>query len=62
VSPTNDHEFEIAGIVDRISREGRLKLISIQEVVNTVDFLMCGSDTDFLTGYVQWRMANPIVK
>ena len=61
VGPSNDHELAIARIVDRIDMEGRLQLSSIQEVVNVVDFLMIGSDTEFLAKYLQWRMANPIV-
>jgi hypothetical protein len=61
MGPSNDRELAIALIVDRIAAEGRLKLISIQEVVNIVDFMMIADDRKFLTEYIQWRMANPIV-
>jgi hypothetical protein len=62
MEPTNDHEREIARIVDRIDTEGRLGLASIQEVVSSVDFMMVGSDTEFLANYVRWRMGHPIQK
>jgi len=62
MGPSNDHELEIARIVDRIQGEGRLYLSSIQKVVKTVDFMMDGSDTEFLVNYVRWRMDRPIVK
>ena len=48
---------EIARIVDQVDLEDRLILSSIR-----VDFLMNGSDGEFLASYVQWRMANLIVK
>ena len=60
--PSNDHELAIARIVDRIQGEGRLYLESIKEVVNAVDFMMDGSDTEFLVNYVRWRMDHPIAK
>ena len=62
MGPSNDHELAIARIVDRIDMEGRLELSSIQEVVNVLDFLMIGSDSEFLGNYVQWRMDHPIAK
>jgi hypothetical protein len=62
MEPSNDHEREIAGIVDRIAAEGRLKLISIQEAVDVVDFMLTAEDSQFLMNFVQWRMANPFSK
>ena len=62
VRPSNDYERVIARIVDQIDMEGRLTLSSIQEVVKAVDFMMNGDDGEFLTNYVQWRMANPSAK
>ncbi len=59
MEPSNNHEREIASIVDRIAIEGRLNLISIQEVVSVLNFLMTGEDSQFLMDYVQWRIANP---
>ncbi len=60
--PSNDHELEIARIVDRIDLEDRLTLASIQEVVVAVEFMMIGSDCEFLGNYVQWRMEHPTAK
>lgn len=60
--PSNDHELTITRIIDCICIEGRLDLAAIQEVVNVLDFLMTGSDGEFLERYIQWRMANPIAK
>jgi len=48
---------EIARIADQVDLEDRLILSSIR-----VDFLMNGSDGEFLASYVRWRMANLIVK
>ncbi|MBZ5637046.1 MAG: hypothetical protein LAO55_28310 [Acidobacteriia bacterium] len=62
VGPSNDHELEIARIVDNIDLEGRLYLSSIQEVVTDLDFLMSGGDSVFLEDYLRWRMENPMVK
>jgi hypothetical protein len=62
MGPSNDHEAAVARIVDRIDTEGRLELASIQEVVSSVEFMMDGSDTEFLVNYVRWRMDHPIVK
>jgi hypothetical protein len=62
MSPSSDHELEIARIVDGIAREGRLKLRSMQEVITTIDFFMTGPDGEFLVNYVIWRMDHPIVK
>ena len=59
MAPNNDHEREIATVVDRIEAEGRLKLFSIQETVSVLDFMMTAEDNQFLMDYVQWRIANP---
>jgi hypothetical protein len=62
VKPTGNHETEIARIVDQISVEGRLDLASIQEVIMVLNFMMTGTDTQFLVEYIRWRMDHPIVK
>ena len=62
MSPSNDHELAIARIVDQISIEGRLYPTVIPEIVAVLDFLMSRTDSEFLAGYVRWRMANPIPK
>lgn len=58
----NARETGVARIVDGIASRGGLGLASIQEVVNAIDFLMTASENQFLMDYLQWRMANPIVK
>ena len=62
MGPSNDRERAIAKVVDQIAIEGRLKLISIQEATNVVGFTLTDSENTFLLRYIQWRMANPILK
>jgi hypothetical protein len=62
VGPSNDHELEIARIVDRIDSEGELCLSSGAGVMAVVDFMMSKADCKFLVGYIRWRMDNPIPK
>ena len=62
MQPSNNQEREIVRIVDGIAVQDRLKLISIQEVVAVLDFMMTAEESAFLMSYVQWRMANPIPK
>jgi len=62
MKPTSTHETEIARIVDQISVEGRLTLASIQEVITVLNFMMTGTDTEFLVEYIRWRMDHPIAK
>ena len=42
--------------------EARLTLASIQEVITVLNFMMTGTDTEFLVEYIRWRMDHPIVK
>ena len=60
--PTNDNERVIAGIIDNLSREGRLKSEAIAQVVNALQFLMTKSDSEFMAAYVRWRTDNPVAK
>ena len=62
MGPSNDREQAIAKIVDQIAIEGRLKLLSIQEAANVLSFKMTAPENAFLLRYIQWRMANPILK
>jgi len=48
MAPTNDHEREIARLVDQIALEGRLQISSIGEVLKTLSFVMIGTDAPFL--------------
>jgi len=60
--PSNDHELEIARIVDRIDSEGTLSLSSGAGVMAVVSFIMSKADCKFLVGYIRWRMDNPIAR
>ena len=61
MSPSNDHERELARIVDVIAREGRLILSTVYaEVLDAVSFELTSKDNEFLMNYVKWRIANPI--
>jgi hypothetical protein len=56
--PRNDHELAIVRIVDCISLEDRLDPTSITEIVAVLDFMMSKSDSEFLVGYIRWRIEN----
>ena len=60
MEPSNDHERAIKVAVDAIATEGRLSLIfSIQEVATYLQFIMSGSDAEFLVQYIRWQMDKP---
>ena len=60
--PSNEHELEIARIVDRIALEGRLYPSATPEVLALLGFMMSRKDREFLARYIQWRVENPILK
>ena len=62
MEPTNDHELEIARIIDKLSAEDRIDPDWVAEVVTSLSFLVSRSDCQFLTNYSRWRTDNPIVK
>ena len=62
VGPSNDHELEIARIVDQIDAKGRLSLSAGAQVMAALDFAMSMADCEFLVRYIRWRINNPIVK
>ena len=62
MGPTNNHELEIARIVDRIDIENRLDPGVVDEIIATLAFALSEADNDFLVRYVRWRMDHPIVK
>ena len=62
MGPSNDHELEIARIIDKLSAEDRIDPDWVAEVVVSLTFLMSRSDCQFLTNYSRWRMDNPIAK
>jgi hypothetical protein len=61
--PSNERELAIARTVDKIAIEGRLDLTPVEEVAAALGFpVIHRSDSEYLERYVEWRMANPIVK
>jgi hypothetical protein len=61
MEPTNLHELVIAQAVDKKFRESPTDRPSItRDVALSLDFEMSPSDSQFLVGYVQWRLAHPI--
>lgn len=62
MEPTNDHEREIASIVDEKARSTRSKLdnSSIPKITRTLTFFMSRTDSQFLARYIQWRIDHPI--
>ena len=62
MAPTNDHEVEIARIVDGLDFQSRPYSVGIEDVIAALDFAMSKSDSEFLVKYVRWRMDHPIVK
>jgi hypothetical protein len=58
--PTNTHELTIAQNVDTLSKEGRLNVAAIHEIIATLNFTMTIPETKFLVSYIRMRMDNPI--
>jgi hypothetical protein len=60
MGPTNDHEQEIARIVDGLDTEGRLSPTSIEDVIANLSFAMTKSESECLVNYIRWRMDQPL--
>jgi hypothetical protein len=61
--PSNERELAIARTVDKIAIEGGLDLAAMDGIAAALGFpVIHPSDTQYLERYVQWRLANPIVK
>jgi hypothetical protein len=60
MEPTNDHEAEIARLVDARSKQGDLPKSTIADIASALSFMMSQSDTKFLVRYVIWRRDHPI--
>ena len=61
MGPSNEHESEIARVVDRVSSERRLDLSRIDEIIARLSFIMTRSDSEFLVKYMRWRIDNPVM-
>ena len=62
MGPSNDHELQIAREVDKMSEHDYLGQDVIPEILAFLDFQVSSTDYEFLKRYMEWRMANPIVK
>ena len=58
--PTDDHDREIMHLVDQFSKEGRLSMTSIDEIVSALPFTLSFSDFRSLVDYMRWRMDHPL--
>jgi hypothetical protein len=60
MGPTNDHEREIARLIDERARsEGKLDYTAVPSVAAALSFLMTRSDSEFMIAYLHWRMNHP---
>jgi len=62
MEPSNDHELEIARIIDKLSLEDKIDPDWIAEVVVSLSFRISRPECQFLVNYIRWRMENPIKK
>ncbi len=62
MGPSNDNELEIAREVDKHSERNDLSAEVVPEILAFLDFKLSSTDYEFLKRYMQWRIANPIVK
>jgi len=61
MEPTNDHEREIARLIDeRQLSHGKLDYTAVPAVAAVLKFMMTRSDSEFLIAYLHWRMKNPL--
>jgi hypothetical protein len=61
--PSNERELAIARTVDKLAIEDRLDPTAMDGIVAALGFpVIHPSDRRYLEQYVEWRMANPIVK
>jgi len=62
MSPSNDHEVEIARVVDSFDFRKRSYSFAIEDVIAVLDFPLTATDGEFLMNYVRWRMDHPIAR
>jgi len=61
MEPTTNHERAIAQAVDEKFRQDPSVSLGfiVSNIVVSLDFLMCASDSRFLVLYSQWRSGHP---
>ena len=57
----NDHALAIARSIDQMAAKGPLGPTEICQALESLDFMVCRQDCEFLAFYVYWRRVNPIV-
>ena len=63
MEPTNDHERELARLIDeRALSTGKLDYTAVPTVTARLKFMMTRTDSEFLIAYLHWRMNNPLPK
>jgi len=62
MEPTNDHERELARLIDQQALTGKLDYTAVPAVAAQLKFMMTRTDSEFLIAYLHWRMNNPIQK
>jgi hypothetical protein len=61
MKPSNDHERELARLIDeRAVSQGKLDYTAVPAVAAQLEFMMTRSDSEFLIAYLHWRMNNAI--
>ena len=58
--PIDDHDREIMHLVDQFSKQGRLNMTLIDEIVSALPFTLSFSDFRSLVDYMRWRMDHPL--
>jgi hypothetical protein len=60
MGPTNDHEREIARLIDeRALSEPKLDYTAVPTIAAALSFLMTRSDSEFMIAYLHWKINNP---
>ena len=61
IRSSNDHELAIARSIDQAAAKGPLGPAEIYEVLESLDFMVCRRDCEFLAFYVHWRRIHPVI-
>ena len=62
MSPSNEHELDIAREVDWLSVRVPLDEEALRDILAVLRFTASSAERDFLQRYAKWRTANPIAK
>jgi hypothetical protein len=62
MGPSTAHELAIARIVDQYALDDGLRQDAVPQIIGALRFTPSDAEIAFLTGYLAWRIANPILK